>query len=271
MGRTKIVVFLVAAGLLVPTCAVLASAAPVAGSANSSTSTVATTLGTSTTAAPSADDVAASIAVPDREVATVTATSTTTLAAATVPTTTTPTSTLPGIGRAALTPDAAQLVAVAATAPSAPRSPVATAANASVKLAWLAPASNGGAAINVYAVQRSTSATSGFTNIAFPTTTTYTASGLSNGTRYYFRVVAHNAAGWGPASIVVNAVPRTLPTAPRSPVATAANASVKLSWVAPPAMAARRSTSTPCSARPARHRGSPTSPSQLPRPTPRRD
>jgi hypothetical protein len=67
--RTKLVVFIVAAGLLAPACTVLASAVPVAGStmANTSTSTV-TTVAPTTTVAPSADDVAASITATGLEV-----------------------------------------------------------------------------------------------------------------------------------------------------------------------------------------------------------
>ena len=42
-------------------------------------------------------------------------------------------------------------------------------------------------------------------------TTGYVVTGLVNGTRYYFRVFAHNAAGNGPSSNVVNQIPRTVP------------------------------------------------------------
>ena len=117
--------------------------------------------------------------------------------------------------------------------PTAPRSPLATAAASSVKLTWLAPQSNGGSVIDRYSVQRSTSATSGFTDIAFPTTTIYTATGLTNGTPYYFRVLAHNAAGWGPPSTVVNAFLAGVPTAPRLPEATPGDGSVQVTWLAP--------------------------------------
>jgi hypothetical protein len=37
---------------------------------------------------------------------------------------------------------------------------------------------------------------------------------LVNGATYVFRIRAHNEAGWGPASVTVSAVPRTVPSAP---------------------------------------------------------
>ena len=72
------------------------------------------------------------------------------------------------------------------------------------------PASNGGSAITDYIIQRSPNGTTGWVTIndGVRTTTTYTVTGLTNGTRYYFRVLARNAAGIGAASNVVNAIPR---------------------------------------------------------------
>jgi titin len=133
---------------------------------------------------------------------------------------------------AAKAPTPAGALVAAVTKPMAPRSPTATPGNARVKLAWLAPSSNGGATINKYRVQRAR-AGGPWKTIASPTTHHFTAAGLTNGVRYYFRVAAHNAAGWGPFSTVVKAVPRTVPTAPRSPTATSGNGIVKLAWLAP--------------------------------------
>ena len=45
-------------------------------------------------------------------------------------------------------------------------------------------------------------------------TTGYTVTGLASGTRYYFRVFAHNAVGNSASSTVVSAVPRTVVTVP---------------------------------------------------------
>ena len=82
-----------------------------------------------------------------------------------------------------------------------------------VRLTWLAPTSNGGSAVTDYVVQRSPNGTTGWATISdgVNTNTAYTATGLVNGTRYYFRVFAHNAAGNSPVSNVANAIPRTVP------------------------------------------------------------
>ena len=66
-----------------------------------------------------------------------------------------------------------------------------------IRLSWLLPASNGGSAITDYIIQRSPNGTIGWPTIndGVRTTTSYTVTGLTNGTRYYFRVLAKNAAG----------------------------------------------------------------------------
>jgi fibronectin type 3 domain-containing protein len=130
-------------------------------------------------------------------------------------------------------PDSSALKLVPALVPTAPVSASATPANGSVKLTWVAPSNNGGAAIDTYQVQRKTSSAGPWTNLASVSGLSYTAGGLTNGTTYHFRVRAHNLAGWGPFSTVVSAVPRTVPTAPQTPTAQPGNASVQLSWTAP--------------------------------------
>jgi titin len=125
----------------------------------------------------------------------------------------------------------AQLAVTAVNPPTTPRSPAATPGPGSATLYWSMPASSGGATIDRYAAQLWTG--TAWQTKAFPTATSFKVTGLHNGTKYSFRVRAHNAAGWGPASTTVHAVPRTKPSAPRSPKATAANASVKLTWLKP--------------------------------------
>jgi hypothetical protein len=123
--------------------------------------------------------------------------------------------------------------AAALQTPTAPRSPVTTVGNAKVTLTWQRPLSNGGAMVDRYRVQRATSSSGPWTGIGLTTTRTLVATGLANGTRYYFRVGAHNVAGWGPFGPTVSGVPRTVPSAPHSLAASAGNTTVSLTWVAP--------------------------------------
>jgi predicted phage tail protein len=121
------------------------------------------------------------------------------------------------------------------TVPRAPRSLTATAANRAARLRWLAPSSNGGAAISDYRVQRS--ANGGRTWRRFgdgvSTARTVTVTGLANGHRYWFRVAAVNRVGRGPWSAAASAVPATVSSAPRQLSATRAYRAAKLSWLAP--------------------------------------
>ena len=99
--------------------------------------------------------------------------------------------------------------AIPRTKPSAP-AVRATRGNARVTLAWTPPTSSGGSAITRHVIQRSTSPTTGWVNLStkIPATArSFTATGLRNSTRYYFRVAAVNAAGMGSSSAVVSAVP----------------------------------------------------------------
>ena len=124
-------------------------------------------------------------------------------------------------------------------APSGPRSLTAAPTNLSgqVRLTWVVPLSTGGSAITDYVVQRSPNGSTGWVTVndGFDTETAYTVTGLTNGTRYYFRVSARNAAGTGPASTLANSIPRHVLTAPRSLTAAPTNLSgqVRVSWVAP--------------------------------------
>jgi hypothetical protein len=101
----------------------------------------------------------------------------------------------------------------APTTPGAPTGVSGTGGNALATVSWTAPASNGGSAITGYRVQVATASGGPFSNAAgCPTTSTTpscVATGLSNGTGYFFRVAAINVVGTGPFSVVSAAVTPT--------------------------------------------------------------
>jgi subtilisin family serine protease len=114
--------------------------------------------------------------------------------------------------------------------PDAPTGLVATAGDGTVSLHW-----NASSGATGYTVRRSTVSGSGFSTIATGiTATTYTDAGLSNGTTYYYRVSALNAAGESADSAEVSATPMLLPpAAPTGLAATPGNGQISLSWTAP--------------------------------------
>jgi hypothetical protein len=125
--------------------------------------------------------------------------------------------------------------AVAAAHPSAPRSVAAKPGNTTVRITWVPPLSNGGAPIDRYGVQRAATSSGPWTTVAEPSPATFAwkNTGLVNGTRYYYRVRAHNVAGWGTPSATRSAVPRTVPSAPQSPSVTSGDTSATVSWSVP--------------------------------------
>ncbi len=78
------------------------------------------------------------------------------------------------------------------------------AGNGKVALTWQAPSSTGGSPITGYGVDYSSNAGATWSTALAPsakmTATSYTVTGLTNGTAYVFRVVAANASGTGPWS-----------------------------------------------------------------------
>src|SRR6185312_9935994 len=118
--------------------------------------------------------------------------------------------------------------AAAAQPPAAPTGLVATAGETQVALAWAASADAAG-----YRVKRGTSSGGPYTTVASPTTSSYTDTGLTNGTTYYYVVSAVNTAGESPNSGQVSATPQLgVPGTPTNVVATAGNGQVGLSWSA---------------------------------------
>ncbi|MGD0320646.1 MAG: fibronectin type III domain-containing protein [Acidimicrobiales bacterium] len=122
------------------------------------------------------------------------------------------------------------------TVPDAPTGLGATAGNTTAALSWSAPSSNGGSAVTGYNVYEGTSpgAEAGTpVNASLITGTTYTVTGLTNGTTYYFTVEAVNPAGSSASSNEASATPATVPGAPTGLGAIRGNTTVALSWKAP--------------------------------------
>jgi cellulose 1,4-beta-cellobiosidase len=95
--------------------------------------------------------------------------------------------------------------------PATPAVLTATPGNGQVALSW--SASSGATSYNV---KRATVSGGPYTTIANPTSTSYTNSGLANGTTYYYVVSAVNSAGESGNSSEVNATPQ-LPPQPAAP------------------------------------------------------
>jgi fibronectin type 3 domain-containing protein len=106
-------------------------------------------------------------------------------------------------------PNSNQASATPVAPPSAPTGLTATAGNAQVSLSWT---SSSGA--TNYNVKRSTTSGGPYTTIATGiTATTYTDTGLTNGTTYYYVVSAVNAGGESPNSNQASATPNGSPVA----------------------------------------------------------
>ncbi len=102
------------------------------------------------------------------------------------------------------TPSPATPTTPTVTVPGAPTGLVATAGNAAVSLAFVAPSSNGGAAITSYTAS---CAGGGATLSGAGTGSPVVVSGLANGTAYTCTIAATNAKGTGPASAGVPVTP----------------------------------------------------------------
>jgi hypothetical protein len=110
-------------------------------------------------------------------------------------------------------------------APSTPTGLTAAPGNAQVSLSWNA---SGGA--TSYNLKRSTTSGGPYTTIASPTTTSYTDTGVNNGTTYYYVVSAVNSFGQSANSSQVSATPSAIPQPPTGLDASAGNAQVGLNW-----------------------------------------
>ncbi len=122
------------------------------------------------------------------------------------------------------------------TPATAPRDVRATSsANAQSVVTWTVPTSDGGSAITGYLVLAKdlASPTSAGTSCATSGATTCTVTGLVNGDRYTFSVVATTAVGAGASATSNVVVPSSVPSAPTIMSVAPANEAVTLSWSAP--------------------------------------
>jgi hypothetical protein len=122
------------------------------------------------------------------------------------------------------------------TVPNRPGTTVLTAGDRQILVTWDAPSSNGGSAITDYTVERVIDGNTTWVQIAdgVSVSTSFIDTGLTNGTGYYYRLYAVNAAGISVVSQQVGPVKPVGPTvAPTSVVGTASDAQVALTWTAP--------------------------------------
>jgi fibronectin type 3 domain-containing protein len=111
--------------------------------------------------------------------------------------------------------------------PATPTGLAATAGNAQVSLNW-----NASTGATSYHVKRST-ASGSETQISAPASNSFTDTGLTNGTKYFYLVSAVNSGGESANSSEVNATPTAPAAPPATPTGlqgTAGNAQVSLSW-----------------------------------------
>jgi fibronectin type 3 domain-containing protein len=117
-----------------------------------------------------------------------------------------------------------------ATIPSVPANLQATAGNAQVSLTW-SPSTGA----TRYNVKRSTNSGGPYSQIGSPATSSYTDTGLTNGTTYYYVVSAVNSSGQSADSSQTSATPSAPAATPATPTnlqSTAGNAQVSLAWAA---------------------------------------
>jgi hypothetical protein len=114
------------------------------------------------------------------------------------------------------------------TAPATPSGLQATAGNAQVSLTW-----NTDSGATSYNVKRTTVGGGPYTQVAAPSATSFTDTGLTNGAKYFYVVSAVNYSGESANSAEVSATPTAPVTAPATPAgltATAGNAQASLAW-----------------------------------------
>lgn len=118
--------------------------------------------------------------------------------------------------------------------PSAPRNLGATSRDASIDLTWDPPLSDGGAPITGYTIRHQSTPHQEWVEVATASTdSSYTLTGLANGSPYDIQVRASNSEGDSFWSEQITDVPQTVPSRPRSLVLSAGDESVTASWGEP--------------------------------------
>jgi fibronectin type 3 domain-containing protein len=114
--------------------------------------------------------------------------------------------------------------------PSAPTGLQTSAGNAQVSLNWAVSANATG-----YYVKQSTTSGGPYTQIAGTVSTSFTDTGVTNGTKYFYVVSSYNSAGQSSNSAEASATPSapiTIPSSPSGLQAAPGNAQVSLNWTA---------------------------------------
>jgi uncharacterized protein (DUF1800 family) len=112
--------------------------------------------------------------------------------------------------------------------PSTPTGLVGSAGNTQATLSWLVSAG-----ATSYQVKRALSSVGPFVLVGSPSTNSYTEPGLTNGTPYFYVVLAVNSAGASASSVPVSVTPAQAvqkPFAPTGVSAVAGNAQITLNW-----------------------------------------
>src|SRR5439155_994196 len=117
--------------------------------------------------------------------------------------------------------------------PSPPQNLQAIAGSFNITLTWQPPSNNGGASITGYKVYRSTSSGAEVGYVTIGNVTSFTNTGLTGGTTYFYKVAAVNSLGTSLLSNEASAMPPTVPSAPQNLQATAGPLTVALTWDAP--------------------------------------
>lgn len=137
------------------------------------------------------------------------------------------------VGTGSVSSSSSAVTPSSGTAPLAPTSLSANAGSAQLALSWTAPSSNGGSAITGYSVQYTPAGGSATTVSTGGTSTSYTLTGLTNGTAYTVAVAAVNAIGTSSYSSTASGTPVGVPGAPTGVSGTSGDSQVALTWTAP--------------------------------------